>query len=296
MIVVDKEKCGGCGLCVEICHEHCLALTNSTVGVDHTYCSTCTQCIAICPQRALSWDQVQPEAYHKASLPTPEQVDEMLKERRTIRRFKEKKVDRPLLEEIVSYGIYAPTNNYHLRTIAVDNPAMIEALDQIMVRFSARIFNLFYKPKALFALLSRLWPNPDYLLNKPKLETVTERGFTFDHNTSAMVFIVGDKRTPLSEASAHYALYNMVLFGQARGVGSCLWGPGQIFLTRNREARELLGLEKHERIYGTVLLGYPAVKFANKVNGKRMELQWNRGKNGKEAFNQWPKPQTRIAF
>jgi hypothetical protein len=36
----------------------------------------------------------------------------------------------------------------------------------------------------------------------------------FDHNASAMMFIIGDKKTPLSEASAQYALYNMVLYAQ----------------------------------------------------------------------------------
>jgi nitroreductase/NAD-dependent dihydropyrimidine dehydrogenase PreA subunit len=277
MIVVDKEKCGGCGLCVEVCHEHCMTLVNGTPSVDLAYCSTCTQCIAICSQRAISWNGAPPKAYDRDRLPTPEQIDELLKERRTIRRFKETKIERPLLEEIVSYGIYAPTNNYHLRAIVVDDEVMIESLDQIVVRFSAKILSLFYKPRVLFALLSRLWPNPDYLLNKPKLEAVTERGHTFDHNVSALVFIVGDKKTPLSEASAQYALYNMVLYAQARGIGSCLWGPGQIFLTRTREARERLGLERHERIYGTVLLGYPAVKFSNKVNGKALPIQWNAG-------------------
>jgi nitroreductase/NAD-dependent dihydropyrimidine dehydrogenase PreA subunit len=277
MIVVDEEKCGGCGLCVEICHEDCMALVEGTARVEHVYCSTCTQCIAICPQRAVSWNGVPPEPHNRDRLPTPEQIDELLKQRRSVRRFKERKVERPLLEEIIGYGIYAPTNNYHLRAIVVDDKEMIEALDQIIVRFSARILGLFYKPRLLFALLSRLWPSPDYLLNKPKLEEVTERGYTFDHNVSAMVFIVGDKKTPLSEASAQYCLYNMVLYAQTRGVGSCLWGPGQIFLTRTGEARRRLGLERHERIYGTVLLGYPAVKFANKVQGKALPILWNAG-------------------
>ncbi|UCC65476.1 MAG: hypothetical protein JSV36_10710 [Anaerolineae bacterium] len=40
------------------------------------------------------------------------------------------------------------------------------------LKFVARAMahSLFYRPRALFALLSRLWANPDYLLNKPKLE------------------------------------------------------------------------------------------------------------------------------
>jgi nitroreductase len=246
-------------------------------SIDRLYCSTCTQCIAICPQAALSWDGMPPEPHDRDRLPTPDQIDELIKERRTIRRFKAGKIERRFLEEIVGYGIYAPTNNYHLRAIVVDDEGLMEALDQIVVRFSARILSLFYKPRLLFALLSRLWPNPDYVLNKPKLEATTDRGYTFDHNASAMVFIAGDKKIPLSEASAQYALYNMVLYAQTKGVGSCLWGPGQIFLTRSREARERLRLDRHERIYGTVLLGYPAIKFSNKVNGKALPIQWNTG-------------------
>jgi nitroreductase len=212
-----------------------------------------------------------------ASRAALDQIDELLNERRTIRRFRTDKIERPFLEEIIGYGIYAPTNNYHLRAIVVDDKAMMAALDQIVVRFSARILSLFYKPRFLFALLSRLWPNPDYLLNKPKLEDTTERGHTFDHNAAAMVFIVGDRQTPLSEASAQYALYNMVLYAQTKGVGSSLWGPGQIFLTRSREARERLRLDRHERIYGTVLLGYPAIKFSRPWIDHSFQIQWNAG-------------------
>lgn len=277
MIVVDTRRCGGCGLCASICHEGCIALVDTTATVEHTYCSTCTQCIAVCPQQAISWDNTPPEAFDHDLLPTSEQIDELLRQRRTMRRFKDQKVDRSLIKEIVSYGIYAPTNNYDLRAIVVDEEAMISALDGIMVRFSARIYGLFYKPRLLFAVLSRLWPNPDYVLNQPKLKEVTERGYTFEHNISAMVFVVGDKKTPLSEASATYHLYNMVLYAQTVGVGSRLWGPGQIFITRTREGRSLLGLARHERIYGTVLLGYPAVKFSNKVRGKTLSIQWNAG-------------------
>ena len=136
MIIVDTEKCIGCGSCVKICHEECITLVEDIAHISHDLCSTCTQCIAICPQQALSWDHVPPVAYDKARLPSPAQLDELLKERRSIRVFKEDRIDRALLEEIVGYGIYAPTNNYELRAIVVDEIEMIEALgDGQLVRF-----------------------------------------------------------------------------------------------------------------------------------------------------------------
>lgn len=82
---------------------------------------------------------------------------------------------------------------------------------------------------------------------------------------AAIVFIVGDRRTLLSEASAQYALANMAFTAQVLGVGSCLWGNGPIFVSRSRAGRRLLGLQRRERIFGALFLGYPAVRFRNKV-------------------------------
>ena len=110
MIVVDKDRCIGCGLCVKICHEDCIALVDDLPRINHELCSTCTQCIAMCPQQALSWDHVPPVTYDETRLPSPQQLDELLKERRTIRFFKKDRIDRALLEEIVGYGIYAGRN------------------------------------------------------------------------------------------------------------------------------------------------------------------------------------------
>jgi len=275
MIVADKDKCTGCGLCVKICHEHCMVLTDDTISINYELCSTCTQCIAVCPQQAISWDGVPPVAYDETHLPSPEQLDELFKERRTIRFFKEDKIDRPLLEEIVGYGIYAPTNNYDLRAIVVDDEEIIEALDQILMQFVSRTYNIVFKPKIVFNLIRRITPALQRK-DKVKMESALERGHAF-HRPPAIVFIVGDKRIALSEASAQYALYNMILYAQAKGIGSCLWGSAQIFLDRNKAVRERLGLQKHEHILGGLGLGYPAVKFANKVEGKTLSIQWKGG-------------------
>ncbi len=276
MIFVDKDKCTQCGLCVKTCHQDCMALVDSTVEIDYEVCSTCTQCIAVCPQQAVSWEHVDPVVYDKARLPSPEQLDELFKERRTIRSFKEEKLDRAQLEEIVGYGVYSPTTNYDLRAIVVDDEGIIEELDRIILRWVSRTYKLIFKPKMVYSLLSRIASAREMQQAKPKMESALERGHSF-HRPPAIVFIVGDKSIHLSEESAQYALYNMILYAQAKGIGSCLWGNAQLFLDRNKTARKLLGLQKHEHIFGAVALGYPAMKFRNKVEGKALSIQWNGG-------------------
>jgi NAD-dependent dihydropyrimidine dehydrogenase PreA subunit/nitroreductase len=271
MIVIDKEKCTQCGLCVKICHQRCMALTDSTVTINHELCSTCTQCVAVCPQQAVSWDGVGPVAYDDARLPSPEQLAELFKERRTVRFFKEDKIERAVLEEIVGSGIYAPTTNYDLRAVVIDDEGLIEELERISVKFHLRIYKLFVKPKIVFNLISRITP----ALN-PKIRAKFESRRRDLLKPAAMVLIIGDQRIHLSEPSAHYALYNMILYAKVKGIGTCLWGAGKIALSRSKAAKERLGLQRHEHI---LLLGYPAVKFRNKVQGKTLSIEWNGGQD-----------------
>jgi nitroreductase len=256
-------------MCVKVCHNRCVALIDDVASVNYELCDRCTQCIAICPQQALSWGRVPPVGYDEKRLPSPEQLDELFKERRSVRFFKKDRIDRILLEEIVGYGIYAPTNNHDLRAVVVDDVEIIEELERIAVRFNLRMYRLFFKPKTVFEFLSRITPavNPQV---KVKLEERRHDLF----NPAAMVFIVGDRRIAFSEASAQAALDHITFYAQVQGVGSCLWGAGEIILDRNRTARERLGLQRREYILGILLLGYPAVKFVNKVEGRTMSIQW----------------------
>ena len=276
MVVIDRDKCTGCESCVRICHEGCMSLVEGIASIDHEYCSTCSQCVAICPERALSWDGVEPGSFDADRVPTPEQLDELFKQRRSIRAYKQHKIDRALLEEIVHYGIYAPTHNYGFRAIIVDDEAVMDALDRILMRFVSTVYTVAYRPKIVGVMAGMLGLSEEYQLSKPKLENSLERGFAF-HHPAAIVSIVGHKRIPLSVDSAQYALANMTFYAQVKGIASCLWGNGPIFMDKSPAARRQLGLRRSDRIFGALFLGYPVIKFRNKVEGRRMAIQWNGG-------------------
>jgi len=274
MIQIDKETCTGCGLCADICHESCITVVDDQAVIDEAYCSTCSQCVAICPARALSWDGVPAAAFDPARLPSAAQLDELFKQRRSIRRFKDVKIDRELLAEIVHYGVYAPTHNYSLRALVIDDEEVIQALDGILLRFVSLIYKIAYRPRVVGWMARLIGMEEEYSLNKPKIEGAVERGRAFRH-PPAIVFIVGDRRIPLSVDSAQYALANMTFYAQVKGIASCLWGNGPIFMDRSPAARKHLGMKRHDRIFGALFLGYPAMRFRNKVEGREMPIQWN---------------------
>jgi nitroreductase/NAD-dependent dihydropyrimidine dehydrogenase PreA subunit len=285
VIVIDQVRCVACGSCVEICHEHCMTLEIGTIRIDGEVCSTCGQCVAICPQKALSWDGVPPAAFVEAGLPSPRQLDELFKQRRSIRSFTGDRIERALLEEIVCYGAYAPTHNgpsLNLRAIVVDDEEMLNLLDRIVLRSVARIYNAFYRLRILSEFARLMGLSGEYTRAKPKLEMALERGRALRTRPAAILFLVGDGRTALSKVSAQCALCNIFLYAQTKGIGSCLWANGPLFVDRSRAARRRLGLGRWEHVLGALLLGYSAVEFRNKVEGRKLPMQWNGVYGGKE--------------
>jgi nitroreductase/NAD-dependent dihydropyrimidine dehydrogenase PreA subunit len=274
MITVSQEKCTRCGLCQDICHESCISLDENGPRVDYHLCSTCTQCVAICPSQALAWDGVPAQAFERAMLPTPDQLLELFKERRSIRRFKDQRIERALLEEIVRCGTYAPTHNFHLRAVVVDDDETISALDSLMLENCRKIYAWAFRYRWLASLAALMGYGEEMNQARPKIEWALQQNSSFSSRPVAFIFIVGDRRTPLSEASAQFYLANMMYYAQLRGVGACLWGNASIFVDKSQAGRQRLGVQKNERIYGALYMGYPAVRFANKVGGKTLAVQW----------------------
>lgn len=281
MIKIDLNKCNACGLCTKICHEYCIHIENDKLIIDYTYCSTCTQCIAVCPTKALSWDNIEPESFNKSLYPSTDQIDELFRERRTIRDYTGREIDRSILEEITGYIVYAPTHNFNFRVIIIDDDLIKELIDSIILNFSVRIYNWFYKPSIIHSLIKICTPSREfeYLKAKPKLEAVKRREGGFKTKPAAIIMIIGDKRIPLSLESAQYALYNMDLYAQTRGLACRNLVGNQKVINRNRKFRKLAGLKHEEKIFGVLTLGYPAIKFRNKVKGKKVMIQWNKIRN-----------------
>jgi len=58
-IVVDHDKCDGCGECISVCPEDVFELNEEgkSVPVNMENCSVCCSCVESCPNEAISHDE-----------------------------------------------------------------------------------------------------------------------------------------------------------------------------------------------------------------------------------------------
>ena len=68
IIKIDQEKCNGCGLCVDACHEGAIALVDGKATLMHEhYCDGLGDCLPSCPVNAISFEVREAPAYdHEA--------------------------------------------------------------------------------------------------------------------------------------------------------------------------------------------------------------------------------------
>ena len=69
VIVIDEEKCDGCGQCIPTCHEGALELVNGKVQlVAEKLCDGLGACLGECPQGALRVERRDAEAFDEAAV------------------------------------------------------------------------------------------------------------------------------------------------------------------------------------------------------------------------------------
>ncbi len=64
-IYIDKEKCVGCGTCVENCNENAISLENNKAEIDYSKCSKCALCFGVCPNNAVKFPRSNSEELDK---------------------------------------------------------------------------------------------------------------------------------------------------------------------------------------------------------------------------------------
>ena len=69
IIKIDEEKCNGCGLCADACHEGAIGMVNGKARLlREDYCDGLGDCLPSCPVQAISFEEREAPAYDHAAV------------------------------------------------------------------------------------------------------------------------------------------------------------------------------------------------------------------------------------
>jgi nitroreductase/NAD-dependent dihydropyrimidine dehydrogenase PreA subunit len=272
MMIVDKEKCVGCGLCVKDCFPSDIKIVENKAEIRNVTCMKCGHCIAVCPKGAVSTDEYNMEDvkdYDESEFKIEaDRLLNFIKFRRTTRQFQDKEVDKEKIEKIIEAGRFTQTgtNSQNVSYIVVqENIEQLKemALENLKVRGEGILANL--NPQTVpFKRYAQMWIK---MYNDYKEDPKKNDKLFF--NAPILILAVSD-----SPVNATLASSNMELMTNALGLGTFFSGFFAMAAQGNNEIRSLLGLKDKEEIVTCMVIGHPNVKYVRTVPRKDANILW----------------------
>lgn len=251
-ILINTDKCIGCGICSNICVAHNIEINNRKANTKADSCIMCGHCSAICPQNAISISNCEGDQVENSSdvRLNPKDVLDVIRFRRTIRNFKSTEIPQEIIEQILEAGRLTHTaRNLQDVSFVVLNKEK-DRIEKMAVKFLKTI-----KPIAnLFSSMVR--------------NTEIDDNFFFFNAPIVIVILAKDNTNGILAAQ------NMEFVAEANGLGVLYSGFFTIAANSLRKVKKAIAVPKEKKVAMTLVLGYPNVKFLRSAPRKELDVRY----------------------
>lgn len=251
-VVIDTDKCVGCGLCSKVCVAHNLEIKNKKACKVMDGCVMCGQCSAVCPKEAITLEgfddcQIQKTEDHRLD---PDDVLNTIRFRRSIRNFKATEVSKEVIEQILEAGRLTHTAK-NMQDVS------FVVLDQEKGRIEKMAVKVFKAVKPIANLFSPM----------ARKNQINDNFFFF--KAPVVIVILAKEKT-----NGILAAQNMEFVAEANGLGVLYSGFFTMAANASRKIRKEIGVPKGKKVAMTLVLGYPDVKYLRSTPHKKLDVRY----------------------
>jgi len=293
-VTIDAARCNGCGLCVEACPAATLSLVDGRAAVTGAHCIACSHCLASCPPDAIRVGALDPAASAFETVRVPDAwlpygagdaaaLLQLMRSRRSCRRFRDEPVARAVLADLVRAGQTAPsgTNSQAWAFTILPTRAAVKTFGGYIGDYFRRLNRLAEKP-ALRGLL-RLAGKPELADYHRRHYPIVQRALAewdgqgvdrLFHGAPAAILVASLPGGSTAAEDALLATQNILLAAHALGLGTCLIGFAVAALRQDPRIQRRLGLPPEETVRAVIALGPTDRRCARCAGRKPATVRW----------------------
>ena len=278
--VVDPETCLGDGICVDVCPENALEIVDEkacSVEARAEFCIECGQCVAVCPTESLTMPKLPMKDFRRLT-ERPFGFDEFfdfLRLRRSVRVFKDKPVERDVIEKILDAAATAPMGlpPHTTEVVVIDRREELDFLLTEFVKDYEAMVRRFSNPVG--RAMVRLMAGPEnfgvlknHVVDVAKFANELYHRDGVDrymYRAPVLMLFHGNRWTMSYEENAHLVCHHSMLAALSLGLGSTIIGLIPPIVDRSKLLRDRYGIPKENRICTSLILGYPKYRYRQSV-------------------------------
>jgi len=287
-IKIDIDNCTKCKECVKDCVANLFYIDQDMLSLVDSFednCIDCGHCEAVCPVNVIRLKfHEEGELVHssiKEGAPTYDSFLNLVLNRRSIRRFKEKAIPKDLIENLLKIGRYSPTgsNSENVYYTVVQDKAIVAAISKHITSKMIKFANTLEDPQGR-TFLKKSMPEEEFnqaVENLPKTKRILERieqGIDFWCWNGELIVIHGDKAVGGMPTNSALAAAHIMLAAETLGLGTCSLGYLTYFINESQTIREKLKIPINHIVGYSLTMGYPDVKYKRIPARKPLRVQW----------------------
>ncbi len=270
IFIIDQKKCKKDGICALECPTGVIELNRDkfprpSEKADEL-CINCGHCVAVCPEGAFAHGSMSVEEcppLQKELLLSPEAAEHFLRSRRSIRVYKEKNVEKDIIERLIKIARFAPSG-HNLQPVmwhVIEARKNIEELSNHVadwMRFMIKEHKDIADTMHLDIIVEEWEKGNDRIC----------RG------APHLIIAHAAEENPTAQAACTIALTYLELAAPSLGVGACRAGFFNAAATFWPPMRQALELPEGNASFGAIMLGYPKFKYHRLPARKEPEITW----------------------